>query len=155
MIRMELYNAEWTHTVRRQKKWRLQDNLYITSLKPLCFMYKFQSFINNFLIFCKIKLIYCITNVHKVKGATEDITFWSMIVGLLNKGHPKKKWNSSSFTNPDEQTEDSTMCIDWRWQFRLLHHILSLAIITCSCLVPMRNKGFSFILAPNASLNLS
>ena len=94
-------------------------------------------------------------NVRKVKGATEDITFWSMILGLLNKGHPKKKWNSSSFTNPHEQAEDSTMCIDWRWPFRLLHRILSLAIITCSCLVPMRNKGFSFILAPNASLNLS
>ena len=28
-----------------------------------------------------------------------------MILGLLNKGHPKKKWNSSSFANPHEQAE--------------------------------------------------
>ena len=90
-----------------------------------------------------------------MKGATQDITFWSMILGLLNIGHTKKKWNSSSLTNPHEQAEDSTICIDWRWPFRLLHCVLMLAIITCSCLVPIKNNGFSLTLTPNASLNLS
>ena len=156
MMKMEFIQWRVNTYSQKAETWWSQDNLCITALKPLCFMYKFQSFIYNFLIFCKIKLIYSIQQCSQSKkGATEDISFWSMFLGLLNKGHPKKKWNSSSFTNPHEQAEDSIMCIALRWPFRLLHCILSLAIITCSCLVPMRNKGFSLISAPKASLNLS
>ena len=59
IMRMEFIRMKSEHIqLEGRKERRSQDNLYITSLKPLCFMYKFQSFSYNFLIFCKIKLIY-------------------------------------------------------------------------------------------------
>ena len=86
-----------------ENNWKSQNNLHVASLKHFCSMDKFQCLIYNFLVSVKSNSSTPYNNVLRVKDATQDITFWSIILGLLNKGHTKKKWNSSSFTNPHEQ----------------------------------------------------
>ena len=86
-------------------------------------------------------------NILRVKGAIQEISFWSAILGHWIEDIPKK-WNSSSCINPHDQAEHSTTCINRRWPFRLLHRILILAIVTCSCLVSIQNNELSFILFP-------
>ena len=50
--------------------------------------------------------------VLRVKGAMFPIAFWSVTLGLLYRGHTRKKWNSFSFMNPHEQAGESISFIE-------------------------------------------